>query len=80
MHVPGNKTEFWVHLEGAWDTRRVVSSNIKAAKKLQKERIENEKWMDIKVVTKGSIFEFYINDELQGELEDDTYKKGSVGV
>ena len=38
LNVPDNKTEFWVHLKGAWDTRRAVSSNIAAAKKLQKEK------------------------------------------
>ena len=78
LNVPDNKTEFWVHLKGAWDTRRAVSSNIAAAKKLQKEKIEGDgaKWHDVKVVTKGSVFEFYINDELQGELEDKDYAKG----
>jgi len=80
LNVPDNKTEFWVHLPGAWNTRRAVSSNIAAAKKLQKEKIEHGKWMDVKVVTKGSAFEFYINDELQGEFEDKDYEKGSVGV
>ena len=40
LNVPDNKTEFWVHLPGAWNTRRAVSSNIAAAKKLQKEKIE----------------------------------------
>lgn len=82
LNVPDNKTEFWVHLKGAWDTRRAVSSNIAAAKKLQKEKIEGDgaKWHDVKVVTKGSVFEFYINDELQGELEDKDYAKGAVGV
>ncbi|HIA68077.1 TPA: DUF1080 domain-containing protein [Candidatus Poribacteria bacterium] len=80
MNIPDNKTEFWVHMAGAWDTRRAVSSNIAAMKKLQKEKIEHGKWMDVKVVCKKDKFEFYINDELQGELEDDAYKQGSVGV
>ena len=80
LNIPDNKTEFWVHLPGAWNTRRAVSSNIAAKEKLQKEKIEHGKWMDVKVVTKGSAFEFYINDELQGELEDKDYEKGSVGV
>ena len=89
LNVPDNKTEFWVHLPGGgFDKRRAVSSNIAAKKKLQKEKIEVDKWMDVKVVTKGSTFEFYINDELQGELEDKddedleivAYEKGAVGV
>jgi len=80
LNIPDNKTEFWVHLPGAWNTRRAVSSNIAAKEKLQKEKIEHGKWMDVKVVTKGSAFEFYINDELQGEFEDKDYEKGSVGV
>ena len=33
--------------------------------------------MDVKVVTKGTVIEFYINDELQSELEDKDYKKGA---
>ena len=80
LNVPNNKSEFWVHLPGAWGTRRAVSSDITAKKKLQKEKIEVDKWMDVKVVTKGHVFEFYINDELQGELEDKDYEKGAVGV
>ena len=80
LNVPDNKTEFWVHMKGAWDTRRAVSSNIAAAKKLQKDKIEVDKWMDVKVVTKKDKFEFYINDELQGELEDGDYKTGAVGT
>ena len=80
LNIPDNKTEFWVHLPGAWNTRRAVCSNIAAKEKLQKEKIEHGKWMDVKVVTKGSAFEFYINDELQGEFEDKDYEKGSVGV
>ena len=80
LNVPDNKTEFWVHMAGAWGTRRAVSSNIAAMKKLQKDPIEVDKWMDVKVVTKGTVFEFYMNDELQSELEDKDYKKGSVGV
>ena len=67
-------------MKGAWDTRRAVSSNIAAAKKLQKDKIEVDKWMDVKVVTKKDKFEFYINDELQGELEDGDYKTGAVGT
>ena len=80
LNVPNNKSEFWVHLPGAWGTRRAVNSNIAAAKKLQKEKIEVGKWMDVKVVTNKDKFEFYINDELQGELEDGDYEKGAVGV
>ena len=80
LNVPNNKSEFWVHMKGAWDTRRAVNSNIAAAKKLQKEKIEVGKWMNVKVVCKKDQFEFYINDELQGELEDKDYKVGSVGV
>ena len=40
MNISDNKTEFWVHLPGAWNSRRAVSSNIAAMKKLQKEKIE----------------------------------------
>ena len=80
LNVPDNKTEFWVHMAGAWNTRRAVSSNIAAAKKLQNDKIEVDKWMDVKVVTKKDKFEFYINDELQGELEDGDYKTGAVGT
>ena len=65
---------------GEWITRRLVSQNIAAAKKLAKEKIEVDKWMDVKVVTKKDKFEFWINDELHGELEDKDYKKGAVGA
>ena len=80
LNVPNNKSEFWVHMIGEWITRRPVSANIAAAKKLAKEKIEVDKWMDVKVVTNKDKFEFWINDKLQGELEDGDYKTGAVGV
>ena len=80
LNVPNNKSEFWVHMIGEWITRRPVSANIAATKKLAKEKIEVDKWMDVKVVTNKDKFEFWINDKLQGELEDGDYKTGAVGV
>ena len=74
LNVLDNKSEFWVQMIGEWITRRLVSQNIAAAKKLAKEKIEVDKWMDVKVVTKKDKFEFWINDELQGKLEDGDYK------
>ena len=43
LNVPNNKSEFWVHMIGEWITRRPVSANIAAAKKLAKEKIEVDK-------------------------------------
>ena len=34
----------------------------------------------MKVVVDGEDFELYVNGELQGEHEDDTYRTGRVGV
>ena len=77
LNVPNNKSELWRHAKGAWDTRAAINSNIPASKKV---KIENEEWLDVKVVVEGEIFTFYINGELQGEQKDGTYKTGMIGV
>ena len=43
-------------------------------------KVENEEWLDVKVVVEGEVFKFYINGELQGEQKDNTYKTGMIGV
>ncbi len=77
LNVPNNKSELWRHSKGAWDTRAAITSNIPATKKV---KIENEEWLDVKVVVEGEIFNFYINGEHQGEQKDGTYKTGMIGV
>ena len=83
LNIPNNTSEFWVHMAGAWDTRRAVinkktgNSNNPAQGGI---KIEVGKWMDVKIVAKGSEFSFYINDKLQVVHQETTYKKGSVGV
>ena len=77
LNVPNNKSELWRHSKGAWDTRNAINSNIPATKKV---KVENEEWLDVKVVVEGEVFKFYINGELQGEQKDGTYKTGMIGV
>ena len=77
LNVPNNKSELWKHSKGAWDTRVAITSNIPATKKV---KIENEEWLDVKIVIEGDTFEFYINGEFQDEKQDGTYKTGMIGV
>ena len=77
LNIPNNKSELWRHNKGAWDTRNAINSNIPATKNVQ---IENEEWYDVKVIVEGDTFQLHINGELQGELEDATYKTGMIGV
>ncbi|RKU32158.1 hypothetical protein C6495_11600 [Candidatus Poribacteria bacterium] len=77
LNVQNNKSELWKHSKGAWDTRVAITSNIPAAGKL---KIKNGDWFDVKVIVEGNTFQLHINDELQDEKEDGTYKTGKIGV
>ena len=77
LNVPNNKSELWRHSKGAWDTRNAINSNIPATKKV---KVENEEWLDVKVIVEGDTFQLHINGELQGEQTDNTYKTGMIGV
>lgn len=76
LNVPNNKTELWRHKEGGWAAR----DNIAQIPAVEKVKIENGEWIDMKVVVEGSEFQIHLNGKLQGEHEDDTYKTGQVGV
>ena len=76
LNVPNNKTELWRHKEGGWAAR----DNIAQIPAVDKVKIENGEWIDMKVVVEGSEFQIHLNGKLQGEHEDNTYKTGQVGV
>ena len=76
LNVPNNKTELWRHKEGGWAAR----DNIAQIPAVEKVKIENGEWIDMKVVVEGSEFQIHLNGKLQGEHEDNTYKTGQVGV
>ena len=76
LNVPNNKTELWRHKKGGWAAR----DNIAQIPAVEKVKIENGEWIDMKVVVEGSEFQIHLNGKLQGEHDDDTYKTGQVGV
>ena len=76
LNVPNNIVELWKHTKGDWTTR----ANIVKTPPVKGAKIENGKWIDMKVVVEGTEFSVYLNGELQDESKDDTYKTGQVGV
>jgi hypothetical protein len=79
LNVPDNKSELWRHRQGAFDARNAITSNIPATNIT----IVNGEWLDVQVVVEGDTFRFWINGELQGELQDTvgpSYASGMIGV
>ncbi len=76
MNVPDNKSELWKHNPGAFDAR----NNLKQIPAVGKVKIVNKEWFNFKVVVEGDQFQLWINDELQSEDKDNSYKTGKIGI
>lgn len=76
LNVPDNKTELWRHAKPAHDTRNAINSNFPA----QKTKVENAKWLKVKIEIAGEKFIYTLNDQLQWEATDGQYKRGKIGV
>lgn len=76
LNVPDNKTELWRHSKPAHDSRAAINSNFPALKT----KVENAKWLNVKIEIAGDTFVYTLNNELQWEAKDGAYKSGKVGV
>ena len=76
LNVPDNKTELWRHSKPAHDSRAAINSNFAAVKT----KVENAKWMNVKIEIAGAKFTYTLNNELQWEATDGQYKNGRIGV
>ena len=76
LNVPDNIIELWRHKEGGWTAR----DNIAQDPAVEKVKIANGEWIDMKVVVDGDTFEVHLNGKLQAEHKDGVYKTGQVGV
>jgi hypothetical protein len=76
LNVPDNKSELWRHSKPAHDSRAAINSNFPA----QKTKVENAKWMTVKIEIAGDKFTYTLNDQLQWEAQDGQYKRGKIGV
>jgi len=76
LNVPDNKSELWRHVKPAHDSRNAINSNFPA----QKTKVEQGKWMTVKLEVAGEKFTFTLNDQFQWEATDGQYKRGKIGL
>ncbi len=79
MNQPDQKTELWVHKQGAFNAREVGNPQNYPVK--GKIKIKNGDWNHMKIEVKGEKFKLFLDDIEQGEGQAGiSYKNGSIGV
>ncbi len=76
MNVPNNKSELWMHTDGAFDARQ----NLADIPSVGGVVIENDTFHEVQVIVEGDTFQLWVDGELQSEDVNNTYSTGKIGV